>query len=89
MSFASTWNNFFKHWISSEFLLIEGYVQGAVGKELHMVPFVERFKKLLWESLTNKFLPVMRGYLQGALRKELLIDPILKPFKTTALGKSY
>ena len=30
MSFASTWNNLFKHWISSEFLLIEGYVQGAV-----------------------------------------------------------
>ena len=57
MSFASIWTNLFKHWIFSEFLLIEDYVQGAAGKELHMVPFVERFKKLLWESLTNKFCP--------------------------------
>ena len=57
MSFASFWTNLFKHWIFSEFLLIEDYVQGAAGKELHMVPFVERFKKLLLESLTNKFCP--------------------------------
>ena len=30
MNFASTWNSLFKHWISSEFLLMEGYVQGAL-----------------------------------------------------------
>ena len=55
MSLASIWNNLFKHWISSEFLLMEGYVQGALGKELHMVPLVERFKKLLWETLLINF----------------------------------
>ena len=30
MSFSSTWNNLLKYWIFSEFLLIEGYVQGAL-----------------------------------------------------------
>ena len=44
MNFASTWNNLFKDWISSEFLLMECYVQGALRKELHIVPFVEHFK---------------------------------------------
>ena len=44
MSFASTWNDLFKHWISSEFLLIEGYVQGALRKELRIVPIVEPFE---------------------------------------------
>ena len=34
---------------------MEVFVQGALWKELHIVPLVERFKKLLWESLTNKF----------------------------------
>ena len=45
MTFASSWNNLFKHWISSEFLLMEGYVQGALRKDLRIVPFVERFKR--------------------------------------------
>ena len=44
MNFASTWNNLLKQWISSEFLLMEGYEQGALRKELHNVPFAERFK---------------------------------------------
>ena len=44
MNFASTWNNLLKYCIFFEFLLIEGYVQGALRKELHVSPFVERFK---------------------------------------------
>ena len=30
MNFARTWNNLLKHWISTEFFLTEGYVQGAL-----------------------------------------------------------
>ena len=44
MNFASTWNNLLKNWISSEFLQMEDYVEGALQKELHIVLFVERFK---------------------------------------------
>ena len=44
MNFASTWNNLLKHWISAKFFLMEGYPQGALRKELHVAPFVERFK---------------------------------------------
>ena len=42
--FVSTWDNLRKHCISARFLLLEGYVQGALQKELHIAPFVERFK---------------------------------------------
>ena len=38
------WNNFFKYCISAEFLLMQGYVQGTLRKELLIAPFVERFK---------------------------------------------
>ena len=41
MTFASTRIKLFKHCISVEFLLVEGYVQGALRKELCIV---ERFK---------------------------------------------
>ena len=70
-----------KHCISNEFWLMEGYVQGALQKELHSAPFVERFKIVLlinfvstWNNLLkhcvfNEFW-LMEGYLQGALRKE-------------------
>ena len=44
MNFASTWNNLLKHWISVDFFLVEGYGQGALRKEQHIAPFVERFK---------------------------------------------
>ena len=44
MNFGSTWNNLLKHWISSEFLLMEGYVQGALRNELHIAPPLECFK---------------------------------------------
>ena len=44
MIFASTGNNLFKHCISAEFMLMEGYEHGALQKELHIATFVERFK---------------------------------------------
>ena len=43
MNFVSTWNKLLKHCIFVDFLLLEGYAQGALRKELHIVPFVERF----------------------------------------------
>ena len=44
MNFVSTWNNLRKYCISVNFLLIEGYVQGALRKELCIAPSVECFK---------------------------------------------
>ena len=40
----NTWNNLLKHCISAKFLLMEGYVHGALTKELRIAPFVEHFK---------------------------------------------
>ena len=40
MNFASTWTKLFKHCISVEFLLMGGYLQGALRKELRIAPFV-------------------------------------------------
>ena len=44
INFASTWNNLLKYCISAEFLLVAGYVQCTLRKELRIDPFVERFK---------------------------------------------
>ena len=44
MSFASTWNKLLKHFISAEFMLMEGYEEGALRKELRSAPFVEHYK---------------------------------------------
>ena len=44
INFVSFWNNLLKHCISAEFLLMKGYVQGAVRKELRIDPLVQRFK---------------------------------------------
>ena len=44
MDFASTWNNLLKHWISVDFVLVEGYGQGALRQDLRIAPFVEHFK---------------------------------------------
>ena len=44
MNFASTWNKLFKHCISVEFLLVGGYVQGALRKEMFIASFIVRFK---------------------------------------------
>ena len=45
MNFASTWKKLLKHCISANFLLIEGYVQAALRKNLRIAPFEERFKR--------------------------------------------
>ena len=45
MNFVSTWNNLLKHCISAEFLLMEGYVQGALQKKLRIASFIEHFKR--------------------------------------------
>ena len=44
MNFAGTWNKLFRHCISVEFLLVEGYVQGAVRKEMFIASFIVSFK---------------------------------------------
>ena len=44
MHFANTWNHLLKHCIFVEFLLVEGYMQGALRKELRIAPFVESFE---------------------------------------------
>ena len=44
MHFASPWNHLLKHCISAEFLLVGGYLQGALRKKLRIAPFVECFK---------------------------------------------
>ena len=88
----------------SIFLLIEGYVQGALRKELHICPFVERFKIATLGRSCWWLLPVlgiiysknwissefllMEGYVQGALWKDLHIVPFVERFKRTTLGKS-
>ena len=33
---------------------MEGYAQVALGKELFIAPFGERFKTTFWKSLTDK-----------------------------------
>ena len=43
------------HCVFAESLLIVSYVQDALRKELLMIPFIERFKQLFLESLTDKF----------------------------------
>ena len=45
INFVSTWNNLLKHCISADFLLMEGYVQGALQGAL---------KQSVWEGLTDK-----------------------------------
>ena len=45
MNFASSWNKLLKHCISANFLLMEGYVQAALRKDLRIAPFVKRFKR--------------------------------------------
>ena len=90
--------------ISVEFLLVEGYLQGALQKELRIAPFVERFKTAFLGMSYWWILPALgmnwlkhwisveflliENYLQGALRKELRIAPFVERFKKTALGRS-
>ena len=44
MAFTRTCNNLLKHCFSLEIFLMEGYLEGALRKELRNDPFVEHFK---------------------------------------------
>ena len=44
INFISTCYKLLKHFINARFLLIEGYEQDALQKELTIAPFVDRFK---------------------------------------------
>ena len=44
INFTHTSNKLLKHWISAKFWLKEGYVQGALLKELHIPLFIEPFE---------------------------------------------
>ena len=57
MHFASTCNHLQKHCISFEFLLLKGYLEGDLRKELRIAPFVERFKTASLGRLTDEFCP--------------------------------
>ena len=50
INFPSTWNNLLKHCIPPEFLQMEGYVHGALRKELLIAPFVELSKTITLEE---------------------------------------
>ena len=105
MNFASTWQKLLKYCISAEFLLVEGYVQGALRKELNIDPFVERFKtatfgkyyqiKVIttWKNLPKHYIFAdflpIVSYTQSTLRKEQLITSFVVLFKNANLRKSY
>ena len=44
VNFASTLNKLLKLCISVEVLVVGGYLQGALRKELRITPFVKHFK---------------------------------------------
>ena len=47
MNFSSNWNNLLKNCISTEFLMMEGYVQGILRKGLHStIEGIRRFSVL-------------------------------------------
>ena len=58
--FASTWNNLLKHYISAEFLLIEGIVPGSLRKELLIAPFVDHLETATFGKSYLKILPIIR-----------------------------
>ena len=93
-----------KYCISAEFLLMEGYGQGALRKDLLIAPFVEQSKtttlgRSQWyhvSVLRTKypsiaFLPSFfwQEKVQGVLRKERLIAPFVERFQTSTLRNSY
>ena len=59
MNFASTWNKLFKPCFSVEFLLVDGYAQGALRKELFNAAFMEHFKTATLERCCWWILPVL------------------------------
>ena len=63
MHFASTWNHLQKHCISVDFFLVEGYGQGALRKELHILPFVQHFKGATSGSLADDFCQYLEQFI--------------------------
>ena len=49
-----------KHCISAKFLLMEGYVKGALRKELLIDPFVEHFKTTTLGMSQRQHLSILR-----------------------------
>ena len=78
INFISTYSKLLKNFIYARFLLIEGYEQGALRKELIFAPFVN--------FIYARF-PLI-GYKQGAVEKELFFAPFVERFKTGTLRKS-
>ena len=50
INFISTYSKLLKHFIFACFLLIEGWEQGALQKELTIAPFVGQFKRATWRK---------------------------------------
>ena len=73
---------------------MEGYVQGALRKDLHMGPLERSHLHFAstWNNLSEHCISVdvllIEGYAQGALRKGLLIDSFVERFETAILEKS-
>ena len=96
----STYFKLLKNFIFAHFLLIEGYEEGALRKELIVAPFVERYfekdflinfnrtySRLLKHFIFARFL-LIEGCEHGARRKELIVAPFVERFKTATLRKS-
>ena len=55
INFISTYSKLLKHFIYSRFLLIEGYQQGALRKELIFTPFFAPFVECFKLATLGKF----------------------------------
>ena len=91
-----------KTWIFANSLLIVSYVQGALQKELCIAPFIERFKRTTFESLSDKFCQYFEQNAEAFYFCQFFADkrlssrnstkrllPFVGPFKTTTLQKSH
>ena len=59
MNFVSNWIKLFKHCTSVEFLLVKGYVQGTLQKELLIAPLTECFKTATLGRPYRCILPIL------------------------------
>ena len=91
-----------KTWIFANSLLIVSYMQGALQKELWIAPFIERFKRTTFESLSDKFCQYFEQNAEAFYFCQFFADkrlssrnstkrllPFVGPFKTTTLQKSH
>ena len=61
-NFCQYLENLLKHSISAKFLLMEGYAQGALRKELHIAPFGEHFETTTLGKYHGKLLQYLEQY---------------------------